>query len=452
MLVRLRLLVLLLLCPIAHAQVVSLDAYSAGGPRSDVGEDVALDGAGNLYAAGSFEGTASFGALSLTAADDDPDNDWQDVFVVKYDVGGTALWARRAGTGVFNDFAEGIAVGFDGSVYVAGSFTGIATWDGGTNPDVTLTTRNDFDGFLAKYTTDGDLAWVAQAGGPGQDTGRGVAVTTSGEVYFAGDFEQTALFGTSTELTSAGSDDAFVAKYAADGTLLWVRQGGGGEGDNAWNVATDLEGNAYAVGSFRGVGLWGGLPLQSRGLSDLFAVKYDPNGTPQWVQQVGGSGSDFGRGIAVPLGPWGVFVTGSFENTILVGSDVLDSAGFSDVVIARLDPVTGAPVWGVRGGGSGFDIGNDLALAPIVVGAPSYELYTSGYVDGDGTFSRGDRSRAYSSNGGIDGFVAVLRDRPANTAPLPYAVIQTLGGTNADRGYGVGTADIGATLAGVAVT
>src|SRR5690606_2589523 len=232
---------------LTHAQrVVSFDAYGAGGARSDVGEDVAIDGAGNVYVTGSFEGTATFGGFSLTAADDDPGDDWQDVFVVKYDVQGTALWARRAGTGVFNDFAEGIDVDADGNVYVAGYFTGIATWDGGDNPDVSLTTRNDFDGFLAKYDTDGNLLWVAPAGGPEQDTGRGVAATPDGGAYFAGGFAGTAVFGTDTALTSAGSSDGFLAKYDADGNLLWVAQGGGTEGVGAWDVATDADGNAFA--------------------------------------------------------------------------------------------------------------------------------------------------------------------------------------------------------------
>jgi len=455
MLLRYALLSLALFLPaLAHAQeAASFDAYAAGGTRSDIGEDVAMDTAGNVYVTGSFEGTAAFGGLSLTAADDDPSNDWQDVFVVKYDASGTALWARRAGTGVFNDFAEGLAVGPDGSVYVAGYFTGIATWDGGGNPDVELTTRNDFDGFLAKYDADGDLQWVAQAGGPEQDTGRGVAVAPDGAVYFAGGYAGTALFGTSTTLTSAGSSDAFLAKYDADGNLLWVRSGGGAESDGAWDVDTDLDGNAFVVGTFRGVALWDGSPLQSRGLSDISVVAYTPAGDVGWVQQIGANGNDYGRGIAATRQPGAaLYVTGSFENTILVNQDVLASTGFSDVVVARIDPTDGDLTWGVRGGGAGFDIGNDVALAPLRAGAPRYEIYVTGYVDGDGTFSKGTRARAYTSHGGVDGFVTVLRDRPGSANPAAYAQIVTLGGTNADRGYGVGTADLGETTAGVALT
>src|SRR5690606_11714817 len=142
----------------------------------------------------------------------------------------------------------------------------------------------------------------------------------------------TAVFGTDTALTSAGSSDGFLAKYDADGNLLWVAQGGGTEGDGAWDVATDADGNAFAVGTFRGVALWDGLPLQSRGLSDLFVDAYPPAGDAAWVQQIGANGNDYGRGIAATRRPGGaLYVTGSFENTILVNQDVLTSAGASDV-------------------------------------------------------------------------------------------------------------------------
>ena len=72
------------------------------------------------------------------------------------------------------DLGNGIAADASGNVYVSGYFTGVATWDGGANPDVTITTRSDFDGFLAKYSPIGDLAWVQQIGGTDQDVARGV--------------------------------------------------------------------------------------------------------------------------------------------------------------------------------------------------------------------------------------------------------------------------------------
>ena len=71
---------------------------------------------------------------------------------------------------------------------------------------------------------DGDLVWADRMGGTIDDTGTGVAVDGSGNVYTTGYFRDTADFdpgaGTSN-LTSAGSADVFVSKLS----------GGEGDGD-----------------------------------------------------------------------------------------------------------------------------------------------------------------------------------------------------------------------------
>src|SRR5262249_36134175 len=52
---------------------------------------LAVDGAGNVYVTGLFEGTAAFGGVSLTSAGGD------DVFVAKLTSAGTVAWAKRFG-------------------------------------------------------------------------------------------------------------------------------------------------------------------------------------------------------------------------------------------------------------------------------------------------------------------------------------------------------------------
>ncbi|HYE96646.1 MAG TPA: hypothetical protein VD962_10585, partial [Rubricoccaceae bacterium] len=411
----------------ALAQDYVIGAERGGGTASDVGEDAAVDVAGNTAVVGTFEGTATFGTVSLTSAGQG------DFFVVKYDSQRQPLWARRGGTSVFNDFAEGVAFDGDGNVFVAGYFTGVATFDGGDNPDTTLTTRSDFDAFLAKYDPNGNLLWVRQGGGVGQDTGRGIALDDEGNAYFGGGYEGTAWFEADT-LTSAGSSDGFLVKYAPDGAVLWARSVGGPESDGIWNVAVSDErvGDVIAaVGTFRGVAFFGTIPMQSRGNSDLFAFRIDPQGSVVWAQQVGGGGFDYGRGIDV-VGFGGVYVTGSFEGTILVGTDVLTSAGASDVLVAQLDESSGALQWGRRGGGAGFDIGNDLALSyPCCAGV---SVAVTGYIDaGPSTFDAPNQTLTLTSRGFTDGFFVDYMDGDVLDGTL-------IGGTNADRGWGIGSA------------
>ena len=389
------------------------EAVSAGGAAADVGESVALAPDGSHYVVGTFEGTASFGDLAITSAGD------SDAFLVKYDDALDAVWARRGGTDVFNDFGTAVAVAPDGSVYAAGFFTGIATWDGGTNPDIELTTFSDFDAFVAKYTPEGDLEWVRQAGGVGQDTGRDLAVDADGNVYFVGGFEGTGTFG-SVVLESAGSTDAFLVKYDPDGNVIWARRGGSDQGDLAYGVAVTGDGQAHVSGSFRGVALFGALPIQSAGNTDVFVAQYDADGEAVWVEGLGADGAEFTRGGGIGLGPDGsVYLQGSFSNTILVGSDVLVSQGFTDIFVARLD-ADGEAVWGRRGGGDGTNFS-----AALAVDASGNALIT-GYADGTGTFA----DEAITTQG-RDGYFAVF------DSAGDLLTVDLLGGTGQDAGGGV---------------
>ncbi len=440
-----RLAILLLALPFAasaFAQPAGSTVVGGGGPGGDLGDAVAVDPyTGATAVVGTFEQTATFGpGVSVTSADAPASR--SDAFVAVYAPDGTALWARRMGTGVFNDFGGGVALlpGFvdERPVYVSGYFTGIATFDGGANPDTSLTTRNDFDAFLAAYTADGDLLWVAQAGGPEQDTGRGVAVDLDGSVYWTGSFAGTSTWGQGADAvtrTSAGGADGFLARYAPDGTLDWVTTVGGPESDDLRAVALyDLYSGLLAVtGTFRSVATFGTIPLGSRGLSDIAVLAVEPSsGSVVWARQVGGNGNDYARGIAQAF-DGRIGVAGSFENTILVGTDVLTSAGFSDAVFAVLD-AEGAELAGHRAGGAGFDIANAVAATPILdtVTARTSPLLPAfgvvGYVDGPSTFGTTPLAAE-----GVDGFAAVYLSRADDvTLEAAYAI----GGTNSDRANG----------------
>ena len=96
-----------LAAPDASALEISW-AERMGGTSIDYGFDIAVDGGGNTYMAGSFEGTADFGSYSLTSAGS------YDIFVAKLDSNGTVQWAKRMG-GISVDFGNSIAVDYAGN-------------------------------------------------------------------------------------------------------------------------------------------------------------------------------------------------------------------------------------------------------------------------------------------------------------------------------------------------
>jgi Tfp pilus assembly protein PilZ len=223
-------------------------------------------------------------------------------------------WARSAG-GSSDDVANATAVDAAGNVYVSGTFSDIADFG-----NTTLTSYGDFDIFLAKYSIAGNLVWVRQMGGASRDHGYGVAVDASGHVYQTGVFQATAAFGDTT-LTSHGDFDVFVAKCDSEGNLLWITQAGGSTWSFGLGIAADGTGNGYVTGFFTGATDFSGTTLVRRGERDIYLAKYNNVGELLWVKQGGGDYWDQGHGLAVDQQD-NIYVTGLFWNTATFDSGV----------------------------------------------------------------------------------------------------------------------------------
>src|SRR5581483_7938076 len=94
-------------------------AVKAGGAGSCRGLAIKTDATGNSYVTGYFNGSATFGATTLTSAG------LQDVFIAKYDNTGKLLWVVDAG-GTLSDIGNAITIDNSGNVLVTGEFAGTA--------------------------------------------------------------------------------------------------------------------------------------------------------------------------------------------------------------------------------------------------------------------------------------------------------------------------------------
>ena len=118
-------------------------------------------------------------------------------------------WATKAG-GAGYDAAYAVSALADGSSIITGIFNDTATF-GATSP---LTSAGLADTFTAKVNADGTYAWATKAGGTSDDSARGVSALADGSSIITGQFAGTATFGTTSPLTSAGSNDTFTARIA----------------------------------------------------------------------------------------------------------------------------------------------------------------------------------------------------------------------------------------------
>jgi hypothetical protein len=197
---------------------------------------------------------------------------------------------------------------------------------------------------VAKYSPDGDLLWATHVGSPdigtnGYDYGTDIATDDQGGCLITGWFQGNALFGNTT-LQAAGKRDIFIAKYTAEGALLWAASEGGEGQDQGTTVAIDKEGNNYCAGYFRGKASFGKQETTSLGESDIFITKYNEKGKFLWLRQMGGDGNKWNSESAAEmsinnLGQ--IVLTGYFSGKMKIGGQVLESHGREDIFIVFFD-------------------------------------------------------------------------------------------------------------------
>ncbi len=359
---------------------------SGGGALEDYGWAVAADRSDNALVAGHFTGPANFGTATLGQSA------LLDVFVAKYDALGRFVWVRAAG-GPGDDDARAVAADGQGNVFVTGSFSSRATFG-----QVTLAGTGTLDMYLAKYSPEGVVRWVAQAGGSGRNEGGGVAVDAAGNCTVTGYFSGTASFD-ATKLTSQGALDLFIARYDSAGKLLWARSAGGAGQEEANAVAVDTEGNGVVTGSFYEAANFDGRSIQSLGGRDVFLAKYDPTGKLLWVRRAGGAdprGTDNGLGVATDF-EGSIFVTGSFGSDASFEQVTLLHHGGGDIFVAKYSS-RGSLLWAHRFGGPGPDQGHSVGVDA------NGDVYVTGFFLGSVAFG----PNVFTSPGHADVFVVKL--------------------------------------------
>lgn len=205
-----------------------------------------------------------------------------------------------------------------------------------------------------------DWVWAVRGGGLASEYGYGISRDTGGNIYVTGWFYGESQFG-STNLTSNGENDIYVAKLDLEGNWLWAVNAGGSSNDYCEGIATDDNGNSYITGSFRETVEFGSTTLTAS-YNDVFVAKLDADGNWLWATSAGGSLSDYALDIAVDTNG-NCFVTGGFEDVATFGSTTLtvnpeDMMG-RDIFIAKLD-TNGNWLWAERAGGADPDDGKGI--------------------------------------------------------------------------------------------
>jgi hypothetical protein len=405
-----------------------------GGGGQDVGTGIAVDTAGNAYVAGATDTESGFPGTAGSLIQRTNAGGF-DAFVTKLNAAGTALVYSTYLGGTGGDEANGIAIDQAGQAYVTGDtfstdFPGSAgsliqnTYGGGSR-----------DAFVTKLNATGTaLVYSTYLGGSGVDQGNGIAVDPAGNAYVTGEtdtpgsgFPGTA--GSLIQSTNADGSDAFVTKLNATGTTLVYSTylGAAASLDFGTGIAVDQAGQAYVTGGTE-TGTPGShfpgtadSPIQSTYAGpftggslaggDAFVTKLNATGTALvYSTYLGGSGGDFGTGIAVDAGG-NAYVTGGTDTPGsgfpgAVGSLIQNTygGGREDAFVTKLNAAGTAILYSTYLGGSGVDQGFEIAVDQ------TGNVYVVGNTDTSGSGFPGTAgSLIQSTNKGLtDAFVAKI--------------------------------------------
>ncbi|MGC9331464.1 MAG: SBBP repeat-containing protein [Bacteroidales bacterium] len=350
------------------SQTVAWDwSKSGGGSSDDSGYCITTDFDGNVIIGGSFNSTAFFDDLQLTAM-----TYWGGGYIAKYDSLGSIIWLRKI-TGTRTSAVHAITCDIFNNIYITGHFTETTYID-----TISLTSNGSSDLFIGKYDVNGNLVWIKSAGGIDLDAGMSITCSES-FVYVAGEFRDSIYFD-STLLISNGNSDIFLACLDFDGNYEWVVQAGSSDYDVARSVCIDSFSNVIIAGLVNTNAYFNASDSSviTNGSYDVFVAKYLPTGGLQWVNSFGGIDRD--RGISVISDPNNnLFLHGHFYGTAYFDGITLTSSGDEDYFICKLNP-NGSIIWAKKIGATVYPL--DDAWKKTIVNDEQGNVYvTSWFMD-----------------------------------------------------------------------
>ncbi|MBL4658230.1 MAG: T9SS type A sorting domain-containing protein [Flavobacteriales bacterium] len=374
-------------CELYGQDLNLLWAKGVGGSFSDYGKEIAVDVSGNVFVAGNFtSGDADFDPGLGTAIHGAGTGG--DGYIAKYNSQGDYLWSIFLGAGGSGHVFD-IVLDDTGNVYACGTLQGTIDFDPGVGSQQ-LTSLNNQDLFIAKYSGQGDFRWANRLAGAFFYGNRGavIAVDQIGDIIIAGEFEDTCYFSSlpdSNYIISESSADLFIAKYSNGGNFQWAKNLVGSPNSNIEGVAVNSLNSIYITG-FISQGSHDFDPgpdstiVNATGtISDGYVAKYDVTGNFEWVNWIDALSQIYLYDIAIDLNG-SVLIAGSFVNQVDMapnqGTALLNSNYYTGVFAKYSSE--GDYKWAKQIG----SVSNDIAEIYGLAINSSGNIVVSGYFDG----------------------------------------------------------------------
>ncbi len=278
------------------------------------------------------------------------------------------------------DMGYGIATTTDGSIYITGD---TQSDDFPTKNAYNSTFGGMDDVFISKFSASGSLLWSTFLGGSFIDIGVGIAVSSDGGCFVAGE-TASENFPTRNAYndTFGGSVDIFIARFSAQGVLLWSTFFGGNGSECCTSIALSSDDTCFITGYTTSNNFPTTMNAYNNtfgGESDAFIAQFTDNGALLWSTFLGGNNLDISQSIAVSSDK-SCFVTGETRSSDFPVLDAYCSTYYGsvdyggDAFIAKFS-FDGSLLWSTFLGGSWNEGGMSITVAR------DGSCYLIGYTD-----------------------------------------------------------------------
>jgi gliding motility-associated-like protein len=277
-----------------------------------------------------------------------------DSFFSKLNSDGTRVWGTYYGGSNADNITQ-IKVSEFNNIYITGSSLSVANISTlGTYQPIK---SGYFDGFIAKFDTNGVRQWGTYYGGLDNEDLRSIVIDSNENAYISGETlstENISTVGAHQPLNgnTTNSKDGFIAKLDKNGSRIWATFYGGSDDDYISDSKLDSHGDIIFLGftqsnnNISTVNSYQELKLND----DSFLVKFSPDGNRKWGTYLGGNNNDLfyylGIDAANNLYCFGetnstsnINTSGVFQENFIPNK--LDKCG----AIIKLDP-NGFKIWG----------------------------------------------------------------------------------------------------------
>lgn len=318
---------------------------SMGSGGNDKAMTMHVDGTGNVYTAGYFEGTMDFdpgmGTYNIT-----PFGSLGDIFVSKLTSAGNFAWAANIG-GVDVENPYGICTDALANVYVTGFFENVCDFDPGAASFTLDAGATGKDAFVCKLDGNGNFVWAKQFGGTGDQHGFGVKLDGTGNIYISGDYQNTTDLdpgaGTFTVNSTSTFYSGFAVKLNSAGNFQWGKNITGNDDVIGNTIYVTSAGNVYWAGYNKGTADID----PGAGTNSVTAV----TGYDSYISKLDNAGN-YVSGETFPY-VWGSFVVNASNEIILTGkysgtkdfdpsvpTSNLSAAGQVDACVVKLNQLS----------------------------------------------------------------------------------------------------------------